>query len=534
VVLADTTARVLSTDESARALAFARVMAFMTGLGVLALPFLRDAARPLYWPMAIVVVLLFLTSSVMWWASRRRVAGPSRAMQRAFTGVCVVCGVFIVYDLGVFSPAPLFFMLGIAFVAQSHDRVFAISIASGSAVSYFVLAGLVTAGILPDYGLFSITAGPMSARVLWMVLVPAAFAIAAWQGRQSRRATLAAMEQSHEALRLALTREAQLEEAHQNLDQALRAGAGASGRYTGVLMGRYRLAEIVGRGAMGEIYAAADVESGESAAVKVLNAEVCRDPDLVERFFREGRIAARLSAPNVVTVFDVGQSDDGVPFIAMELLVGQDLSALLRQKERLDLATVVEIVGEVARGLEAAHAAGVVHRDLKPHNIFCVEQPGGKKPVWKILDFGVSKLRDSSATLTNAAVIGTPGYMAPEQAEGKHTDHRADLFSLGAVVYRALTGRPPFGGGGDLPRALFEIAYKSPVRPTELLPSLPSDFDAFIAVALAKRPDDRFASAADLASALRDASRGALDPALRAKGAALIEAAPWGSSLRAA
>jgi serine/threonine-protein kinase len=188
---------------------------------------------------------------------------------------------------------------------------------------------------------------------------------------------------------------------------------------------------------------------------------------------------------------------------------------------------------EVAAGLTAAHEAGVVHRDLKPQNIFCAEQGAEKRPAWKILDFGVSKLRDANATITHAAVVGTPGYMSPEQAEGRDTDHRADLFALGAVAYRALTGRPPFGGG-DLPRVLFEIAYKSPVCPSELLPALPTDVDLVLAIALAKRAEDRFSSAIELARALRDASRGALDPALRARAAGLVEATPWGASLRAA
>jgi serine/threonine-protein kinase len=217
----------------------------------------------------------------------------------------------------------------------------------------------------------------------------------------------------------------------------------------------------------------------------------------------------------------------------MELLLGQDLSAMLRQKERLDPAGVVEVVTQVARGLEVAHEAGVVHRDLKPHNIFCAEQGEGKRPVWKILDFGVSKLRDQGATLTNAAVIGTPGYMAPEQAEGRDVDHRADLFSLGAVAYRALTGRPPFGGG-DLPRVLFEIAYKNPVRPSEITPSLPEDVDLVLAIALAKRPEDRFDSALDLAAALRAACAGALDPALRTRATTQLASMPWGGALRAA
>src|SRR5262249_48001486 len=231
---------------------------------------------PLYWPMAAIVVLLFLSSSFMSWRGRRE-GGHSRSATRVFASVCVAFGIFIVYDLGVFSPAPLFITLGIAFVAQSPALTFGPFPLIACAASSLLLALLIVTGVMPDLGLFSINAGPPAARFLMLVMVPASFAVATWQGRTSRRATLAAMEQSHEALRLALMREAQLDEANHNLDLALRAGAGASGRYTGALMGKYRLAEVIGRGAMGEIYAAADVESGEPAAVKVLQAEVCRN-----------------------------------------------------------------------------------------------------------------------------------------------------------------------------------------------------------------------------------------------------------------
>ncbi len=529
--MAETSAHVIRTDEAARALALSRGITFLSGVGLCAVPFLYDRGRALFWPAAANMVALFLTSGWMWWRAVRA-RGHSRAVFRLFVAVAAGTGLFMAYDLGVFSPAPLFLALGVVFIAQSHDCPFAVGATVFSAAAYAVLALLVIAGVVPDLGVFSAAAGPLSGRLLFVVMVPVAYGVAGWQGRQSRRATLAAIAETQQALRLALTREAQLAEANQNLDVALNAGAGSSGRYTDARMGSYRLAEIIGRGAMGEIYAASDVDTGAPAAVKVLQASVCRDPDLVERFFREGRIAKSLQAPNVVTVFDVGGAEDGVPFIAMELLVGEDLSARLRHRERLDLPATLDLVDEVSLGLAAAHAAGVVHRDLKPQNIFCAEQPRGQPPVWKILDFGVSKLRDAFATITHAAVIGTPGYMSPEQAQGTDTDHRSDIFALGAVTYRALTGRPPFGG--EMPHVLFEIAYKSPTCASELCPSLPPDVDLVLAIALAKRAGDRFDSAPEMAAALRDAARGALDPALRARAAALIEEAPWGVMRQAA
>ncbi|APR83223.1 serine/threonine protein kinase [Minicystis rosea] len=524
-----TTAEVLRADEQARVLAFSRALVSLSGLGVLALPFFHST-RPTYWPMVITVITLFGASAWMWWHARRE-GGDRRSAFRVFVGVAALAGFIIEYDLGFFSPAPLFVSLAISIMAQSSDRRFAHVVPIISATLYFVAAALVMLGVLPDLGLFAITAGPPNARVLMLVLVPASFLIAYWQARQNRRATVNAIERSHEALRLALTREAQLAEAHQNLDQALRAGAGTSGRYTGIVMGRYRLEEVVGRGAMGEVYAATHVETGERAAVKVLQASLSHDPDLKERFFREGRIASRLAAPNIVKVLDVGDDGAGVPYIAMELLSGRDLAAHLRQSPRLDPEVVAELLREVGRGLAAAHGAGVVHRDLKPQNIFGAEEDGERR-VWKILDFGVSKLRDASATLTHAAVVGTPGYMSPEQARGGDIDPRSDLFALGAVAYRALTGRPPFSG--EMPQVLFEIAYKSPIRPSELVPSLPSDIDSVLAIALAKEPNDRFESTLALADAFADASRGELDPALSARAAALIAARPWGTALREA
>jgi eukaryotic-like serine/threonine-protein kinase len=523
-----TTAKALHDEEAARAVAFARAMTVLCLFGVAALPFLYDRSRPLYWPMAGTIGLLGSLGLAMWWRVRRA-KRYTRPLFRAFAFTFAFAVLFVEYDLGIFSPAPLFIVLGISYFGQSHDRRFAITVPILVAASYFLIALLVVVGVLPDIGLFSIRAASERVRLLMLVLVPLCFLVALWQARLSRRATIAAISQSNEALRLVLKRDAQLREANQNLDIALRAGAGKSGRYTGLLVGRYRLAEVVGRGAMGEIYAATHLDTGARAAVKLLQANASTDPDLLERFFREGRIAARLSAPNIVTVFDVGGSDDGAPYIAMELLHGHDLAHHLRQRQQLDLPEVIALVQAVAHGLAAAHEAGVVHRDLKPQNIFHAEQGEGRAAVWKILDFGVSKLHDSTGTITHAAVIGTPGYMSPEQALGRDTDFRSDLFSLGAVAYRALTGRPPFSG--DMPHVLLDIAYKSPIQPSELAPALPADVDRVLAVALSKQPDHRFASALELSLALEAAARGALDPAVRARADAALGAVPWGAAL---
>jgi len=279
---------------------------------------------------------------------------------------------------------------------------------------------------------------------------------------------------------------------------------------------------------MGEIYAASHTESGRIAAVKLLRETAAADDMLVERFIREGEIAGSLDVPNIVRVYEMGRIDRNVPYMVMELLRGEDLAGILRRRRSLDAGELADLVGQVARGLDAAHAAGIIHRDLKPQNLFYAV--AAERGTWKILDFGVSTLASSTGTLTQAAIVGTPGYMAPEQARSQQVDLRCDVFSLGAVIYRALTGRPPFGGT-DTPQILFEVVYQMPHRPSDLMPSLASDVDAVLAVALAKRPEDRFGSATELAIALASAVNGRRDLALRARADALLANHPWGRSL---
>jgi serine/threonine-protein kinase len=187
----------------------------------------------------------------------------------------------------------------------------------------------------------------------------------------------------------------------------------------------------------------------------------------------------------------------------MELLAGQDLAAMLRERTMLPLHEIVVLVEEAAQGLSVLHRAGVVHRDLKPQNLF---RANGDRPVWKILDYGVSKLI-GAGTMTENNLVGTPGYMSPEQAEGKEIDPRSDVFSLGAVVYRALTGRRPFSGQ-DLPQILYQVVHGTPIQPRELVPSLPKEVETTLAIALAKRAADRFSTPTEFATALRAASRG--------------------------
>jgi serine/threonine-protein kinase len=291
-------------------------------------------------------------------------------------------------------------------------------------------------------------------------------------------------------------------------------------------VGGFELGAVVGRGGMGEVYEARRISDGRRAAVKLLMPRSLDDEAMVERFLREADIAGKLRAPNVVEILEAGETAGGEPYLAMELLVGHDLGWHLRRRTCLPMAELVAMVDGVALGLKAAHEAGIVHRDLKPPNLFLHERDS-QEPVWKILDFGVGKLRDSSGTLTKGAVLGTPGYMSPEQVRSDVTDARADVFGLSAVGYRALTGQPPFSVQ-DV-QATFDVVYRQPLAPSTVQRGVPRDVDRVFAIGLAKKPHDRFASITELAAALRAASREQLSAQLKARADAILQVQPWGS-----
>jgi serine/threonine-protein kinase len=194
----------------------------------------------------------------------------------------------------------------------------------------------------------------------------------------------------------------------------------------------------------------------------------------------------------------------------------------------MPVAEAANMIADLARGLEAAHAAGVIHRDLKPQNVF-LHRAGGEV-VWKILDFGVSRLA-GEGTLTRDQLVGTPTYMPPEQAEGKPVDHRADLYSLGVVAYRAITGRPAYSGQ-DAAAILFRVASSLPPAPTTLVPGLAPAADRVLAVAMAKPPDGRFQSAAELREAFLELAAGRTSPETDAKADAALARCAWGGTIR--
>jgi serine/threonine protein kinase len=212
-------------------------------------------------------------------------------------------------------------------------------------------------------------------------------------------------------------------------------------------------------------------------------------------------VASRLESPHIVKVFELSAPDAPVPYIAMERLHGTDLASKLRAEPRMPSDELVVLVDHVARGLEVARLAGIVHRDLKPHNIFLHDGA-----TWKILDFGVSKVLDSEGTLTGEGIVGTPQYMAPEQASGGSVTHLCDVYALGAIAYRCLTGRSPFKGK-DLSELVYQVVHVPPTRPS-LLGRVSQPVEDALAIAMAKDPRRRFSSALAFAQAFVAARRG--------------------------
>ncbi len=436
------------------------------------------------------------------------------------------CGIWF---FGVYSPAPIILPFGLYFFSAGQSTRATLAVFLSVAATYFIMCTLAWSGITLDHGVIRGDALTPADRGIVVLLVEATLLATFLTSSNARTATIRALELHDKAIRGIAQREALLEEARQDLQAALRAGG--LGRFTDSTLGNYRIGKLIGRGAMGEVYEATHISNGTTAAVKLLQAHVLADPELVRRFLREAKIAASLDVANVVRVLEIGGPDAAFPYLAMERLNGEDLADHLRRHRRLALPKVVQLVRDVGRGLEAARTAGIVHRDLKPRNIFLAEVPSpvaSPRRIWKILDFGVSKLMNGEGTQTKDQIVGTPSYMAPEQASGGEVNHRTDLYALGVIAYRALTGRPAFTGDHTA-ETLYQVVYQMPPRPSEVA-RLPADVDLVLAIAMAKRSPERFASAAELADALQAASRGALDPELRVRGERLAIKQPWGTT----
>ncbi|HEX5061816.1 MAG TPA: serine/threonine-protein kinase [Kofleriaceae bacterium] len=268
-----------------------------------------------------------------------------------------------------------------------------------------------------------------------------------------------------------------------------------------VLDSRYEIRAPLGKGGMGTVYRGWQLSVDREVAIKVIHPKLSNDRQAVKRFLREARLASRLSQPNIVNVYDFGQSD-GVLYLVMELLRGHTLASELGQGRRINHKRTTTVALQLCDALEAAHAQGIVHRDLKPSNIVILDDPPGRDLI-KVLDFGLAKslVQDSGSVVTNTdALLGTPLYMAPEQIEGKVSDQRADLYSFGCILYEMLTGRPPFvdnAVSAVLARHMHDVHIALPLH-------VPARLRDLIDKLLAKTPEDRLQTAGEMRRILED------------------------------
>ena len=275
-----------------------------------------------------------------------------------------------------------------------------------------------------------------------------------------------------------------------------------------VISSKYKLLRLLGDGGMGSVYEAEHLRLGTHVALKVLHSDLARRSGLMDRFLQEARVSAQIRSPHVVQVTDVESTADGIAYLVMELLEGEPLASLEKRERTLPVATACEYTLQILQALEAAHSLGVVHRDLKPDNVF-VTFDGGK-PVIKLIDFGIAKLkRAEGATgaghknLTVAGMMmGTPEYMAPEQAySATDVDARADLYSVGVMLYEMLSGQTP--AQGEDPRVVVLKVERGEVTPlVQVAPNVPPQVAGLVHRAMAPRPELRFASAAEMRIAL--------------------------------
>lgn len=258
--------------------------------------------------------------------------------------------------------------------------------------------------------------------------------------------------------------------------------------------GRYEILKLLGEGGMGAVYRARDAELDRTVALKVIRPELARNEQVLRRFKQELILARQVTHRNVIRIFDLGHSE-GMRFITMEYIDGEDVSSILARRGRLPAAEAAAIITQVARGLEAAHAEGVVHRDLKPQNIMM--DPSGKVSV---MDFGIARSVDAAGMTRTGALMGTPTYMSPEQAQGRKVDARSDLYTLGIIFYELLTGNAPFEADNAMATLVRRIQEK-PKGPMEAEPSVPKPINDIVLKMLATQPEDRYQSAAGI---LRD------------------------------
>src|ERR671921_710594 len=279
-----------------------------------------------------------------------------------------------------------------------------------------------------------------------------------------------------------------------------------------VLDDRYDVVRPLGSGGMGEVYLARDRVLGRDVALKVLRGQYAGDEEFAERFKREAMSAASLSHPNIVQIYDRGETEEGASYIAMEYVPGGTLKERISKEGPLEATDAASSGAQVAEALGAAHDRGMVHRDIKPQNVLLAARGGAK-----VADFGIARAGSSATISRTGSVIGTAGYMSPEQALGNPATPKSDLYSLGVVLYEALTGELPYTA--DNPIAVSMKHVNEPLRPPiEIDPSIPEGMNALVTKLLAKDPEDRYADADELANDLWRVNRG-LEPVAAGGGA---------------
>jgi serine/threonine-protein kinase len=300
--------------------------------------------------------------------------------------------------------------------------------------------------------------------------------------------------------------------------------AAAATTQTGqVLDGKYRLDAMLAEGGMGAVYRATHVMLGKTIAIKLIRTELGASPEIVRRFQREARAATALNHPNIVTVYDLGQTPDGTLYIAMEFIDGPSLKALIQSGRAIAPARIVAILRQVASALATAHKHNIIHRDLKPHNIMLATAPDGSEQA-KLVDFGIAKTFDEATQLTSlGGALGTPYYMSPEQIEGRAVDARTDLYALGIILYEMLVGEVPFADQST-PAVLVKQLKERPVPPSMKNPAVPPALEAIALRCLEKDPEQRYQSADEFATALNEAAAAIPD-------ASVVETTPMSATI---
>ena len=277
-----------------------------------------------------------------------------------------------------------------------------------------------------------------------------------------------------------------------------------------LLGGRYQLGQMIGTGGMADVYIAQDQRLSREVAVKILRSDLAKDPNFVARFRKEAKAAAGLNHPAIVAVYDSGE--EPAPYIVMELVSGHTLRELIHQGEKLPLARALEIAEGILAGLEYSHRQQIVHRDIKPANVMITNNGDVK-----VMDFGIARAMDDlGATLTSTwNVVGTAQYLSPEQAVGEPADSRSDIYSTGCLLFELLTGTPPFTGETPVSIAFQHASSTAPLA-RSIDKTLPEGIEIILAVALAKRPEDRYRSAQEMLDDIAkvSSSRGLTEPGL--------------------